>query len=380
MDTETTAQKAPDIGPILSRAEEGPGRLSREELALLLAAEGEAERALLDAAYRVKTRTVGRKVALRGLVEMGNVCSKNCFYCGIRRGNASVERYRLDEKDVVRMARWAWEKGYGSAVLQGGEIESEENTARVERILRAIREWGGNGFGVTLSLGEQEEEVYRRWKEAGAHRYLLRIETSNPALYASLHPADHSWTRREGCLRTLRKLGYQTGTGVMWGLPGQTVADLAGDIEFYRTRDIDMIGMGPWIPHPQTPLGAGREVTPEWAAGQVRLGLRMIAATRLQLHDVNIAATTAMQALDPIGREKALMAGANVMMPNVTDVAWRKAYRLYPGKPCLEETSDACSSCLEMRVESMGEQIAWGQRGDSPHARKRLALPRPSHS
>ena len=304
---------------ILALAEGGAGRLSRGELEALLGAEGEEEKALLEAAYRVKTRTVGRRVALRGLVELGNVCTKDCYYCGIRRGNAKVERYRLGVEEVVRMARWAWEKGYGSAVLQGGEIESEENTERVERILRGIREWGGDGFGVTLSLGEQEEEVYRRWREAGAHRYLLRIETSNPALYETLHPAGHDWGRRVECLRVLRRLGYQTGTGVMWGLPGQSPADLAGDIEFYREMDIDMIGMGPWIPHPGTPLGEGREVTPEWAAGQVRLGLRMIAATRLQLHDVNIAATTAMQALDPRGREKALLAGANVVMPNVTD-------------------------------------------------------------
>lgn len=359
-----------DVRRIVAKGEGGAGRLSKGELEVLLGAEGEEEKALLEAAYRVKCRTVGRKVALRGLVELGNVCSKDCFYCGIRKGNAKVERYRLGVEEVVRMARWAWEKGYGSAVLQGGEIESAENTERVERILRGIREWGGDGFGVTLSLGEQEEEVYRRWREAGAHRYLLRIETSNPRLYATLHPAGHDWARRAGCLKVLRKLGYQTGTGVMWGLPGQTLADLAGDIEFYRDMDADMIGMGPFIPHPDTPLGAGREASPEWAAGQVRLGLRMIAATRLQLHDVNIAATTAMQALDPTGREKALAAGANVMMPNVTDAAWKGKYRLYPGKPCLEETSEACSSCLEMRVRAMGEEIAWGQRGDSPHARE----------
>ena len=365
---ERNGEKRGDIQAIVAKAEKGPGRLAKCELEALLEAEGEEERILLEAAYRVKIQTVGKKVALRGLVETGNICEKNCFYCGIRRGNGSVKRYQLPEEDVLRMARWAWEKGYGSVVLQGGEIESGENTARVERILGAIREWGGDGFGVTLSLGEQEEDVYRRWKEAGAHRYLLRIETSNPQLYSEWHPADHSWKRRVECLRVLRNLGYQTGTGVMWGLPGQTVSDLADDVEFFRDRDADMIGMGPFIPHPDTPLGAGRTVTPEWAAEQVRLGLRMIAATRLQLHDVNIAATTAMQALDPLGREKALGAGANVMMPNVTDAVWKKAYRLYPGKPCLDETSEACSACLETRIRSMGEEILWGKRGDSPHA------------
>ena len=356
------------VWEMLERAKGGRGRLERGELEGLLGAEGEEERGLREAAYEVKGREVGRVVSVRGLVEMGNVCAKDCYYCGIRKGNARVERYVLGEEAVVAAVRAARDQGYASAVLQSGELEGEENTARVERILRGIRAECGEDFGVTLSLGEQVPEVYRRWRAAGASRYLLRIETSNPRLYAALHPAGHSWERRAGCLRTLRELGYQTGTGVMWGLPGQSLGDLAGDIEFFREMDIDMIGMGPWIPHPDTPLGAGRAVTPEFAAAQVRLGLRMIAATRLQLHDVNIAATTAMQALDPQGREKALLAGANVLMPNVTEAGARGKYVLYPGKPCLEEASDACKGCLEMRVRAIGECIAWGRRGDSPHA------------
>jgi biotin synthase len=359
-----------DVRSIFGKGEAGAGRLSREELACLLGAEGEEERAVLEAAYRVKVREVGKRVSVRGLIEMGNACAKDCFYCGIRKGNTRVERYVLEEGEVVRMAKAAAEQGYGSVVLQEGELEGEAHTARVERILRGIREACGDGFGVTLSLGEQEPEVYRRWRAAGAHRYLLRIETSNPRLYAALHPAGHSWVRRAGCLRSLRELGYQTGTGVMWGLPGQTLADLAGDIEFYREMDIDMIGMGPWIPHPGTPLGDGRAVTSDWAERQVRLGLKMIAATRLQLHDVNIAATTAMQALDPKGREKALLAGANVVMPNVTDREWRENYQLYPGKPCLDEGSGACAGCLEARVRGIGETLLWGVRGDAPHATK----------
>ncbi len=336
----------------------------------MLGAEGEDERALLAAAYEVKVREVGRVASVRALVEMGNVCAKNCYYCGIRRGNARAERYQLPEEAVLAAVRTARDCGYASAVLQGGELEGEEHTARVERILRAVRAECGADFGVTLSLGEQEPEVYRRWREAGAHRYLLRIETSNPALYAALHPADHDWARRAACLRTLRELGYQTGTGVMWGLPGQTPADLAGDLLFFREMDIDMLGMGPFIPHPDTPLGAGRDVTQEFAAAQVRLGLRMVAAARLLLHDVNIAATTAMQALDPQGREKALRAGANVLMPNVTDTESRGKYLLYPGKPCLEEASDACKGCLDLRVRAIGETIAWGRRGDAPHAER----------
>ena len=353
---------------LVAKAAEGAGRLSRDELAELLAAEGEDADALSAAARALKLKVIGRGISLRALIEMDNHCAKNCLYCGIRRGNRKVKRYRIPEGEVVATALAACRQGYGSVVLQGGEIESEANTRRVESILRGIREACGDGFGVTLSLGEQTEEVYRRWREAGAHRYLLRIETSNPALYATLHPAGHSWERRAGCLRVLRRLGYQTGTGVMWGLPGQSLGDLAADIEFFREMDIDMIGMGPFIPHPDTPLGRGRAVTPEFAARQIALGLRMVAATRLQLRDVNIAATTALQALDETGREKAIAAGANVLMPNATDTARRKEYQLYPGKPCLEEASGACSACLEFRVRALGETLLRGVRGDSPHA------------
>ncbi|MBO7655892.1 MAG: [FeFe] hydrogenase H-cluster radical SAM maturase HydE, partial [Kiritimatiellae bacterium] len=214
------------------------------------------------------------------------------------------------------------------------------------------------------------EEVYRRWREAGAHRYLLRIECSVPALYAKLHPADHSHARRVECIRTLKRLGYQTGSGVMSGLPGQTLDDLASDIEFYHAMDLDMIGMGPYLPHQETPLGRDIALTPEYAAAQLKIGLKMIAVTRLYLHDVNIAATTALQALDDRGREMGLLAGANVMMPNVTDVQYRKNYQLYENKPCLEEHSWQCRNCLNARVLSIGETINWGLRGDSKHYRE----------
>ena len=255
-------------------------------------------------------------------------------------------------------------------MLQSGEIESDENAERIVRIVRAIRAFGGEGFAVVLSLGEQSEEVYRAWREAGAARYLLRIETSNPALYRTLHPADHSWERRRDCLRALRRLGYQVGSGVMIGLPGQTADDLAGDIGFFADEDIDMIGMGPFLPHGQTPLGSvavDRE-------RQLRLGLDMVAATRLQLHDRNIAATTVLQVLAPDGREQALLAGANVMMPNVTDVAYRRDYRLYEDKPCLEDTSEQCLGCIERRVASIGERIGWGSPGTPPHYLRRTGV------
>jgi len=218
---------------------------------------------------------------------------------------------------------------------------------------------------VTLSLGEQTEDVYRRWRDAGATRYLLRIETSNPALYAALHPATCSFERRVECLRALRRCGYQVGTGVMAGLPGQTLEDLARDIVFFRDIDADMIGMGPYIPHPDTPLAAAAA---DWSVERsLRLGLNMIAATRLALRDVNIAAATALQALDPLGREKGLLAGANVVMPNVTDVKYRAQYKLYADKPCLDENAALCRGCLQRRIEAIGETVLWGVPGDSAH-------------
>lgn len=355
---------------LLRRASAAPGALSRAELARLLSLDDPAERAALHAAaYAVKLRATGPVVSLRGLVEIGNACAKDCLYCGLRRSNAAVRRYRIPEEDVVRMARWAFDRRFGSVVLQSGEIESDENTERIVRIVRAIRAFGGEGFAIVLSLGEQRDEVYRAWREAGAARYLLRIETSNPALYRTLHPAGHSWERRRDCLRALRRLGYQVGSGVMIGLPGQTADDLAGDIGFFADEDIDMIGMGPFLPHGETPLGAvavdrGR---------QLRLGIDMVAATRLQLHDRNLAATTVLQVLAPDGREQALRAGANVMMPNVTDTVFRRDYRLYEDKPCLEDTSEQCLGCLERRVASIGERIGWGSPGTPPHYLRRTA-------
>ena len=349
----------------LSGLPDAPRSLSRQDLVRLL--EWPDARELFAAAYDVKSREVGRAVSLRGLVECGNICAKNCLYCGIRRDNRNVHRYRMSADEIVRRAELAFEAGYGNLVLQSGELESEENTAFIERVLHRVRERFGDGFGVTLSLGEQSDDTYRRWRDAGAHRYLLRIETSSPELYARLHPAGHSWRRRRECLRSLRRNGYQVGSGVMCGLPGQTIDDLAADIEFFAEEDLDMIGMGPYIPHADTPLGRDAQWTPDVAARRLELGLRMIAVTRLHLRDVNIAASTALQALAPDGRERGLLAGANVIMPNVTDVKYRSDYLLYEGKPVDDENSCGSREALERSISAIGEGINWNMRGDSPH-------------
>ncbi|MGN0847707.1 MAG: [FeFe] hydrogenase H-cluster radical SAM maturase HydE [Kiritimatiellia bacterium] len=357
------------LARILEKAQGRARALTQGELVRLLAVEREEElAALFDAAYAVKTRTCGKRVSIRGLVEVGNICAKDCLYCGIRKSNAAVRRYHLTVDDVVRLAEEAKAFNYASLVLQSGEIENEANTAFFEEALRRIAPLD---MGVTLSLGEQTEEVFRRWRSAGAARYLLRIETSNPDLYRTLHPAGHDWARRVECLRALRRCGYQVGTGVMCGLPGQTLDDLARDILFYDEIDADMIGMGPYIPHPDTPLGARAERGDPQS--RLLLGLKMIAATRLYLHDVNIAASTALQALAEDGRERGIRAGANVVMPNVTETRYRRSYQLYEGKPALNENAETSRDALERRLAEIGETIAYGVRGDSPHYRQRRA-------
>ena len=293
-------------------------------------------RDVFAAAREVKRRCGKTEVLPRGLIECSNVCAKDCLYCGIRKGNADVVRYRLDETSVADCIDEARRRGYPAVAFQAGEIESEANTAYYERLVAYAAGRGRpalpNPLEVTLSLGEQTEEVYRRWKEAGAMRYLIRIETSNRELYAKIHPADSSFDRRVACIRTLKRLGYVTGTGVMIGLPGQTVDDLARDIVFFGDENVDMVGMGPYVPHPDTPLAAGLQSEVAHPRLLV-LALRMIALTRLYLHGVNIVAATALETLDPEhGRQRGIEAGANVIMPVLTPDDCRGKYDLYPGK------------------------------------------------
>lgn len=262
----------------------------------------------------------------RGLIETGNYCSKDCFYCGIRRSRKDLRRYHIPENEVLVAVEEARRRGYPAVAFQSGEIESEANTRYFETLLARCRD-----LEVTLSLGEQAEDVYRRWRAAGALRYLLRIETSDRALYSRLHPADCSFDRRVGCIRALKRLGFVTGTGVMVGLPGQTAADLARDILFFAEERVDMVGLGPFIPCPGTPLADTMSIPS--IADRLRLTLRMIALTRICLRDINIVSATALEALDPThGRARGLAAGANVIMPTLTPAPYGEAYALYPGK------------------------------------------------
>jgi biotin synthase len=349
--------------------------LTPAEMKALLEVSDPAElQALYDCAYRVKAKYVGKVAYFRGIIECSNICIKDCYYCGIRKSNANVKRFLMDEEEMVREAIWAFENEYGSVVIQSGERQDAVYIELIERVLRRIKTATDGKLGVTLSLGEQTEETYRRWREAGAHRYLLRIETTNPVLYRQLHPADHNFEVRKNCLALLKKTGYQVGTGVMMGLPGQTTDDLVNDILFMKELDVDMVGMGPYIPHRDTPMGAAiPPYTNEQKQAALTLGLKMIAVTRIVLKDVNIAAATALQALEHSGREMGLKCGANVIMPNVTETEFRPNYVLYDNKPCLDENSSMCRGCLTRRIQSIGETIGFNQWGDSKHYAKRIS-------
>ncbi len=348
------------------------GTFSREELGFLLNLKGDRRKAFWERSAAVKKEVVGPKVYFRGLVEFSNICSKDCFYCGIRRSNEKVLRYNATDDEILESCRFAWENRFASVVLQSGELSSPAFVKRVDHLLKKIKQLSNNELGITLSCGEQTRETYRRWFESGAHRYLLRIEASNRELYAKIHPGtpEHSFEKRVEALHFLRESGYQVGTGVMIGLPFQTVDDLAGDLLFFREMDIDMCGMGPYIEHEHTPLYPYRHLL-QSKQERFELALSMIAALRLLMPDINIAAATALQAIDPAGREKALTVGANVIMPNLTPCRYRKDYLLYEDKPCLDEDAELCRNCLEARIELAGSEIGYGEWGDSRHFFKR---------
>lgn len=360
------------VNKILERARAGD-ELSVEELVALLSISDQDElQALFDCAYFLKEQYVGKVAYFRGIIECSNLCIKDCYYCGIRKSNTNVERFLMDEDEIFKEALWAYEAEYGSCVIQSGERRDEEYISMIERVVGRIKNATEGKLGITLSLGEQSEETYRRWKEAGAHRYLLRIETTNPELYARIHPADHRLEERKECLAALRRTGYQVGTGVMMGLPGQTLEDLANDLLFLKQIDIDMVGMGPYIPHADTPMG--KEIPPytdEQKKDALKLGLKMIAVTRIVMKDINIAAATALQALEYTGREQGLRCGANVIMPNVTETDYRPKYQLYDNKPCTDENSALCRGCLSGRIKGIGETVGFNEWGDSPHFHKR---------
>jgi biotin synthase len=345
---------------------------SKEGIVSLLSCQEEDRTLLFQKSAEIKEKYIGNKVWFRGLIEFSNICSKDCLYCGIRKGNKNLKRYNLNDEEILTAAKFAYDNRYGSIALQSGELESHLVTDRIENLLHKIKELSNGELGITLSVGEQEPEVYQKWFDAGAHRYLLRIEATNKELYRKIHPENkkHDFKRRLDCLKSLQEIGYQTGTGVMIGLPFQTMDDLAGDLIFMKDFNIDMCGMGPYIEHADTPLiaySAGLQPLKE----RFDLTLKMIAILRIVMKDINIVAATALQAIDPVGREKAVMIGANIIMPNITPGKYRSSYKLYDNKPCTDDSAEDCQSCLEARVSLVDTEIVYGEWGDSQHYDKR---------
>ncbi|MFT3753918.1 MAG: [FeFe] hydrogenase H-cluster radical SAM maturase HydE [Paludibacter sp.] len=345
---------------------------TKDDIVRLLQVNDAEEKILFKHAARVKEDSIGNTVYLRGLIEMSNVCEKDCLYCGIRNSNENTNRYSLPEDEVLEAIRFAHENRYGSVAIQSGELTGKGFTDKINRIIHQAGLLTNDEIGITLSCGEQTEDTYRQWFESGAHRYLLRIESSTEELYYRIHPQDnnHNFENRLNALKTLRKIGYQVGTGVMVGLPFQTLEHLADDLLFMKNFDIDMCGMGPYIEHKDTPLY-------EYRAGlmslkeRFRLTLRMIAVLRIIMPDINIAATTALQTIDKIGREKAIQIGANILMPNITPGKYRDSYALYENKPCTDENADDCKNCIDVRVHLVNHKVGYAAWGDSKRFKDR---------
>lgn len=323
---------------------------------------------LLQKADACRRQNIGAGVYLRGLIEFANDCDRNCFYCGIRRDNHKLQRYSLSQVEVIDLARAAYTSGYYSLALQSGE---SDDPARVEFVVDTVRQIkeltqaedpSGNGLGITLSIGELSQSQYQALREAGAHRYLLRIETSSPEFFRKLHPPAQSFEKRIKCLEYIRTTGFQVGTGIMIGVPGQTLTHLARDLKFFIDFDIDMLGMGPYIPHHQTPLfktQAQVEFDP------LMVTLKMMALARLLMPDINMVASTALQSIDSRGLELGLKAGANVVMPVLTPEAQRQSYYLY------EQKQYRSPQQLIDQITSYGYQVGLWTWGDSKHYQKR---------
>ena len=350
------------IGP--GSDERDPGPLLSEALEAGAAVRAELSRTALEAAGRV----VGGQVYVRGIVEVSNICGKNCHYCGLRRDNRHVARYEMGFEEIVEALRMAHRMGMRSFLLQSGERSEPRFIDLIERVLLwTVSEWGDR-VSMVLSLGELAERVLIRLRRAGGARYLLRIESSDPLLYSRLHPdtPDHSYQERLLCLRALRRTGWQTGSGVLIGVPGQTAAHLADDLLFMRREDIDMCGMGPYVLHPDTPMASRTEGLPEESA-RVELTLSMISLLRLLMPSINIAATTALQTLDPDGLRKGLMAGANVFMPNITPARYREGYDLYEGKASLSDDPESLLGRMAGECRAMNRELVVDDPGDPLH-------------
>ena len=331
------------------------GSLDREQWIQLLSERSEeTDQYARDLGNKVRQQIYGNDIYVRGLVEFTNYCKNDCYYCGIRRSNKNAQRYRLTEEDILLCCQQGYELGFRTFVLQGGE----DGYYTDERLLSIIHKIKAEypDCALTLSIGEKSEESYRDYREAGVDRYLLRHETADEEHYGKLHPSSMSCEHRKNCLRTLKKLGFQTGAGFMVGAPYQTVENLADDFLFLKELNPEMVGIGPFIPHQDTPFHGEK-------SGTLEDTLFYLALLRLMLPHVLLPATTALGTIHPKGREMGVLSGANVVMPNLSPVSVRKKYMLYDGKICTGDEAAECRHCLSRRMEQIGCQIV-SDRGD----------------
>lgn len=334
----------------------------RRIVELLKETDEAAIRDLFRHADEVRKEFAGDAVHLRGLIEFSNYCRRDCLYCGLRRSNGKAVRYRMEVPEILAQAAYAKSLGFHTVVLQSGE--DPYYTAKVlGSLVRRLKE--DLGLAVTVSVGERTYEEYKTIREAGADRYLLRFETTDPVLFKALKPDSHH-AKRFLCLDWLRKLGYQVGSGNMVGLPGQSMESLADDILKFQELDLDMIGLGPFISHPDTPLAG-------CANGSMNMVLKVTAITRIVTRNAHMPATTASGTLDPEGRQKVLRCGANVLMPNLTPRQYREHYLIYPDKICIEEEPAQCRSDAENMAAALGRTIA----ADAGHSLKMAHLQQP---
>jgi biotin synthase len=327
---------------------EATNSLTREEIIDILY-DNECNEVLYKTADRVRKKYMGDEVQLRGLIEFSNICKRNCMYCGLRSGNKNIERYRLMPDEIIELAKKGVDYGYRTIVLQSGE----DDFYTIDKMKYIISNIKKLNVAVTVSIGEKTFEEYKAYREAGADRYLIRIETTDKKLYDAMDPGMNHEDRKR-CLRDLKKLGYEVGSGSLVGLPNQTIQSIADDILFFKEIGADMIGIGPFIPNADTPLKDAN-------SGDFHLSLKVMALTRILLKDINIPATTAMETLDKNGRIIALQAGANVVMPNITEGEYRKLYALYPGKICVNDTPAHCRGCITGKIQLIGRTVGKGK-------------------
>ena len=328
--------------------------LSNDEYLFLIENRDDCKDFLFQRARYVREKVYGKSIYIRGLIEFTNICKNNCYYCGIRRGNSNCQRYRLTPEEIIDCSNNGYDLGFRTFVMQGGE-DSFFTDEILCNIIRKIKE-NHPDTAITLSIGERSFESYKALKEAGADRFLLRHETCSKGHYEKLHPKEMSYDNRINCLKNLKKLGYQVGCGFMVQSPYQTLEDLSNELIFLKELNPEMVGIGPFISHKDTPFKDEK-------SGTAELTIFMLGLIRLTLPNVLLPATTALGTIDEFGREKGILAGANVLMPNLSPVSVRKKYMLYDNKICTGDEAAACIECLKKRIEKTGYNIVIG-KGD----------------